>query len=58
MLTTQAIGTEMEIEMSKILHAFIVANAHYFSQPILEAVNHLMFEVEKLEASQSLESIS
>lgn len=43
------INFEMEIEMAKILNAFIKANAHYFSGNVLEAVQKLMDEINKLE---------
>ena len=44
------IGREKEIEMSKILHDFIVSNSHLFSKGVLEAAQKLMDEIDKLES--------
>jgi hypothetical protein len=49
MFNNQDIKLEMELEMTKILYTFIIANAHYFSEPVMQAVRKLMLEVEKME---------
>lgn len=58
MLHQADIDKEQEIEMAKILYDFVMANAHFFSSPILSAAKVLLEEIQKVEVSNKSEEYS